>query len=82
MMGQIEIGDIVLARGVSGSFHAVVTAVRLGRLAVERCDGRPAGPLSPRDVVTIFKPAGGPQPVAPSATPRLRPTAQLRLELD
>ena len=83
-MAEIEVGDVVLARGTSGRFHAVVTGMRLGRLAVDRCDGRPAGPLSPRDVLTVFKNAGAPQPApaAPgAAAPRLRPTGQLRLDL-
>jgi hypothetical protein len=79
-MAEIEVGDVVLARGRTGRFHAVVTGVRLGRLMVDRCDGRPAGPLSARDVVTVFKAAG-----APSAEPRvkrLRPSGQLKLDLE
>jgi hypothetical protein len=78
-MAQIDVGDVVLARGTTGRFHAVVTGVRLGRLMVDRCDGRPAGPLSPRDVATVYKPAG-----PPSAEPRakrLRPSGQLKLDL-
>jgi hypothetical protein len=47
---------------------------------VERFDGRPAGPLSPRDVVTVFKPAGPPSPEA--RTRRLRPSGQLKLDLE
>jgi hypothetical protein len=78
-MAEIEVGDVVLVRGVTGRFHAVVTGVRLGRLAVRRCDGRPSGPLSPRDVVEIYKPAG--PPTAPPQARPLRPTAQLRLDL-
>ncbi|HEU4975616.1 MAG TPA: hypothetical protein VFT50_11045 [Baekduia sp.] len=78
-MAEIQVGDVVLARGTAGQFHAIVAGVRLGRLMVERCDGRPAGPLSPRDVVTVYKPAGAPE--AEPRTPRLRPTAQLRLDL-
>jgi hypothetical protein len=79
-MAEIEVGDVVLAKGATGQFHAVVTGVRLGRLAVERCDGRASGPVSPRDVVTIFKPAG--PPASEPRTPRLRPSGQLKLELD
>src|SRR3954451_9386438 len=30
-MAEIEVGDVVLARGATGRFHAVVTGVRLGR---------------------------------------------------
>ena len=79
-MAEIQVGDVVLARGTTGRFHAVVSGVRLGRLMIERCDGRPAGPLSPRDVVTVYKPAGAPEPETRTA-PRLRPTAQLKLDL-
>jgi hypothetical protein len=78
-MAEIEVGDVVLARGATGRFHAVVTAVRLGRLAIERCDGRASGPLAVRDVVAIFKDAGPPDTDPP--TPRLRPSRQLRLDL-
>jgi hypothetical protein len=79
-MAEIEVGDVVLARGTAGRFHAVVSGVRLGRLMVERFDGRPAGPVSPRDVMTVYKPAG-----APSTEPRvkrLRPSGQLKLDLE
>jgi hypothetical protein len=79
-MAEIEVGDVVLARGSTGRFHAVVSGVRLGRLVVDRCDGRPAGPLSPRDVLTVFKPAGAPS-VEPRTT-RLRPSGQLKLDLE
>jgi hypothetical protein len=78
-MAEIEVGDVVLAQGAAGRFHAVVTGVRLGRLAVDRCDGRGSGPVSARDVVKVFKPAG--RPTALAAVPSLRPTAQLRLDL-
>jgi hypothetical protein len=80
-MAEIEIGDIVMADSGSGSFHAVVRSVRLGRLVVDRCDGRSTGPLSVRDVTGVYKPAGAPAPASPT-TQRLRPTAQLRLELE
>jgi hypothetical protein len=79
-MAKIEIGDVVLAQGTSGRFHAVVSGVRLGRLVVERCDGRPARPLAERDVVAVFKSAGAPD-VAPRGA-RLRPSGQLRLDLE
>lgn len=78
-MAEIQVGDVVLARGASGRFHAVVAGVRLGRLVVERCDGRPAGPLSPRDVLNVYKPSGPPEH-EPRTAP-LRPTAQLKLDL-
>ncbi|HET6506670.1 MAG TPA: hypothetical protein VFG42_07765 [Baekduia sp.] len=80
-MADIQVGDVVLARGATGPFHAVVSGIRLGRLAVERCDGRPSGPLPVRDVVTVFKPSGRPGP-EPPRTQRLRPSAQLKLDLD
>jgi hypothetical protein len=78
-MAEIEVGDVVLAHGSTGRFHAVVAGVRLGRLVVERCDGRPAAPLSPRDVVSVFKAAGPPE--AEARVRPLRPSPQLRLEL-
>ena len=80
-MAEIEVGDVVLARGATGRFHAVVTGIRLGRLAVERCDGRPSGPLPARDVVTVYKAAGTPG-ADPPRTRQLRPTAQLKLDLE
>jgi hypothetical protein len=79
-MAEIEVGDVVLARGATGPFHAVVTGIRLGRLAVDRCDGKAAGPLSARDVVEVYKPSGAPAATPPRVVP-LRPTAQLRLDL-
>jgi hypothetical protein len=79
-MAKIEVGDVVLARGATGQFHAVVAGIRLGRLAVERCDGRPSGPVALRDVVTVFKPAGEPS-AEPPRVERLRPSPQLRLDL-
>jgi hypothetical protein len=80
-MAEIEVGDVVLARGATGQFHALVTGIRLGRLAIERCDGRAAGPLAVRDVVTVFKPAGSPG-AEPPRVRQLRPTAQLKLDLE
>jgi hypothetical protein len=82
-MAEIEVGDVVLAQGTTGRFHAVVSGVRLGRLVVDRCDGRASGPLAMRDVVCVFKPAGPPGgDGAPPAAARLRPSGQLRLELE
>lgn len=78
-MAEIEVGDLVLARGPAGRFWAQVQGVRLGRLAVERLDGRPAGPLSRRDVLRVFKDAGAPDGMP--RTVRERPSGQLRLDL-
>jgi hypothetical protein len=50
-------------------------------LAIERCDGRPSGPLSLRDVTVVYKPSGAPDPVARGGS-RLRPSPQLRLDLE
>lgn len=79
-MAEIEVGDVVLARGATGRFHAVVAGVRLGRLAIERCDGRPSAPLSPRDVVTVYKRSGAPD--SEPRVKRLRPSGQLKLDLE
>jgi hypothetical protein len=78
-MAEIEVGDVVLARGSTGRWFGVVQGIRLGRLVVERCDGRPAGPLSVRDVVSVFKDAGAPQ--GAPAGQRARPSGQLKLDL-
>ena len=78
-MAEIEVGDVVLARGTTGRFHAVVSGMRLGRLVIERCDGRPAPPLSTQDVLMVYKKAGRPEGVP--RIERLRPTGQLRLDL-
>lgn len=79
-MAEIEVGDVVLIRSLQGGrTWAVVQAVRLGRLRVERCDGRPSGPIPVRDVVTVFKEAGAPS--VPPLTPRMRPTAQMKLDV-
>jgi hypothetical protein len=80
-MSQIEPGDVVTARGRSGSFYAVVRGIRLNRVVVERCDGRPSGPIAVRDVTAVYKNAGRPEPE--QQTPgRVRPTSQMRLDLD
>jgi hypothetical protein len=78
-MAEIELGDVVLARGSTGRFHAVVSGMRLGRLVVERCDGRPTPPVSTQDVLMVYKKAGRPDGAV--RIERLRPTAQLRLDL-
>jgi len=81
---QVQPGDIVLARGStlpSAPFYAQVTGTRLGRLTVERCDGRPSGPLSLRDVVCVYRAVGTPSGGAVESTARRKPTAQLKLEL-
>ncbi len=78
-MTEIEVGDVVLARGASGPYYAVVRGVRLNRLVVERCDGRAGGPVALREVASVFKEAGAPDGDPSGA--RLRPSAQLRLDL-
>lgn len=81
---QVQPGDIVLARGgglTPVQFHAVVVGARLGRLVVERCDGRPCGPLALRDVLCVYRAVGTPGATAAAPTERRRPTAQLKLEL-
>jgi hypothetical protein len=79
-MVEIEVGDVVLIRGAGGRYHAVVSGARLGRLVVERCDGRPSAPVALRDVLTVFKEAGAPGSV--ERPERVRPTAQLKLDLE
>ncbi|WP_354698263.1 hypothetical protein DSM112329_03930 [Paraconexibacter sp. AEG42_29] len=76
---RISPGDLVLAQDSAGRFHAVVQGTRLGRITVQRCDGRPARPLALRDVLQVFKPAGTPD--APPRPEPLKPTAQLHLDL-
>ncbi len=81
---HVRTGDVVLARGGGlpvVQFYAVVTGSRLGRLTVERCDGRPSGPLSLRDIVCVYRAAGAPAASSVGPTERRRPTAQLKLEL-
>ena len=80
-MAEIEVGDVVLAKGTTGRFHGVVTGVRLGRLAVERCDGRASAPLSPRDVVTVYKAAGAPSSEPPPVR-QLRPSGHAKEDSD
>ncbi|HWI23000.1 MAG TPA: hypothetical protein VNT22_10355 [Baekduia sp.] len=79
-MSEVEVGDVVFARGATGNYYAVVRGVRLNRLIVDRCDGKPAAPLSGRDVVSVFKEAARPRPdVLPGG--RKRPTSQLKFDL-
>jgi hypothetical protein len=80
-MSEIEAGDVVMARGSSGTFYAVARGIRLNRVVVERCDGRPSGPIAIRDVTAVFKNAGRPE-VDTSHPQRVRPTTQMRLDLD
>lgn len=79
-MAEIEAGDVVMARGSSGSFYAVVRGVRLSRVVVERCDGRPSGPVAVRDVVAVYKRVGEPS-LTSSGGGRLKPSSQMRLDL-
>jgi len=79
MSVPIAAGDLVLAQDSTGRFHAVVQGSRLGRITVQRCDGRPARPLALRDVLQVYKAAGAPD--APPRTEALKPTAQLHLDL-
>lgn len=79
-MSEIEVGDVVLSRGRSGPFYAVVRGVRLSRVVVERCDGRPSGPIAVRDVVELFKPADKSVQLMARGE-RLRPSPQMRLDL-
>jgi hypothetical protein len=81
---QVQPGDVVLARGStlpSAPFYAQVTGTRLGRLTIERCDGRLSGPLSLRDVVCVYKAVGAPTAGSVEPSGRRKPTAQLKLEL-
>ena len=74
MAVEIHSGDVVRLRG---NAFAVVRGTRLGRLVVERCDGKAQGPVLLRDVLEVYKPAGKPE-AAPNTEP-LRPSPQLKL---
>lgn len=74
MAVEIHSGDVVRLRG---NAFALVRGARLGRLVVERFDGKSQGPVLLRDVIEVFKPAGKPQ-AAPD-TEQLRPSPQLKL---
>ena len=77
MAADIHTGDVVRLRTGAGSTFAVVRGARLGRLVVERCDGKPQGPVVLRDVVEVYKSAG--RPTSGPDTELLRPSAQLKL---
>jgi hypothetical protein len=74
---EIHTGDLVRLRTASGSVFAIARGTRLGRLVVERCDGKPQGPVVLRDVLEVFKSAG--RPASAAGTEALRPSAQLKL---
>jgi hypothetical protein len=75
---DIHTGDLVRLRTGAGSAFAVVRGARLGRLVVERCDGKPQGPVVLRDVVEVFKSAGRPS-AGGVEVEALRPSPQLKL---
>jgi hypothetical protein len=77
MAAEIQTGDVVRLRTGAGSAFAIVRGSRLGRLVVERCDGKPQGPVVLRDVVEVYKSAG--RPTSGPDTEQLRPSAQLKL---
>lgn len=77
MAADINTGDLVRLRTGSGNAIAVVRGARLGRLVVDRCDGKPQGPVVLRDVLEVYKSAGS--PAGAPGTEALRPTAQLKL---
>jgi hypothetical protein len=77
MAADIHLGDLVRLRTGSGNTFAIVRGARLGRLVVERCDGKPQGPVVLRDVLEVFKSAG--RPAAGPEPEQLRPSAQLKL---
>ena len=60
MAAEIQTGDLVRLRTGSGNAFAVVRGARLGRLVVDRCDGKPQGPVVLRDVIEVYKSAGRP----------------------
>ena len=77
MAADIHTGDLVRLRTGSGNAFAIVRGTRLGRLMVERCDGKPQGPVVLRDVLEVYKSAG--RPTAGPGTEALRPSPQLKL---
>ena len=77
MAADIHTGDLVRMRTGAGNAFAIVRGTRLGRLVVERCDGKPQGPVVLRDVLEVYKSAG--RPAAGPDTEQLRPSPQLRL---
>jgi hypothetical protein len=74
---EIHTGDLVRLRTGVGSAFAIVRGARLGRLVVERCDGKAQGPVVLRDVLEVFKSAG--RPAGGPGVEALRPSAQLKL---
>ena len=77
MAVEIHAGDLVRLRSGGSTAFAIVRGARLGRIVVERCDGKPQGPVHLRDVLEVFKPAG--RPAAAPTTETLRPSPQLKL---
>jgi hypothetical protein len=77
MAADIHTGDVVRLRTGAGNAFAIVRGRRLGRLVVERCDGKPQGPVILRDVLEVYKSAGRPE--SGPDTEQLRPSAQLKL---
>jgi hypothetical protein len=77
MAAEIQTGDLVRLRTGSGNAFAVVRGARLGRLVVDRCDGKPQGPVVLRDVIEVYKSAG--RPVSGPESDQLRPSGQLKL---
>jgi hypothetical protein len=80
MAADIQTGDLVRLRTGSGNAFAIVRGARLGRLVVERCDGKAQGPVVLRDVLEVYKSAGRPASGAGGIeVEQLRPSAQLKL---
>jgi hypothetical protein len=80
MAADIHTGDVVRLRTGAGNAFAVVRGTRLGRLVVERCDGKPQGPVVLRDVLEVYKSAGRPEAGAGGVeVQQLRPSPQLKL---
>ena len=77
MAADIHTGDLVRLRTGSGNAFAIVRGTRLGRLMVERCDGKSQGPVVLRDVLEVYKSAG--RPSGGPDTETLRPSPQLKL---
>ena len=77
MAVEIHTGDVVRLRTGAGNVFAIVRGTRLGRIVVERCDGKPQGPVHLRDVIEVFKPAG--RPATAPQSEALRPSPQLKL---
>jgi hypothetical protein len=78
MAADIHTGDVVRLRTGSGNAFAVVRGARLGRLVVDRCDGKAQGPVVLRDVLEVYKSAGRPG-AGGVEVEALRPSAQLKL---